>query len=95
VVRVLGGAEEGSNDVLAELQLGVADAARGIAAKRPDRETVYWLPFERGEQIPTSAEALRERFLAPAPGAEAPEPADAAAPAEAAPAPGEVEAAPE
>jgi hypothetical protein len=95
VVRVLGGAEEGSDGLLAELQLGVSDAARGIAAKRPDRETIYWLPFERGEQIPTSAEALRERFLAPPPGAEAPAPADAAAPDEAEPHPGEVEAAPE
>ena len=72
------GAEAGSDALLAEVQLGVADAARGIAAKRPDRETIYWLPFERGEQIPTSPEALRERFLAPPPGAGAAAPAGAA-----------------
>ncbi len=79
VVRVFGGPEPGSDAPLAEVHLGVARPESGIAAKRPDRETVYWLPFERGEQIPVSAEALRERFVAPA---ETPAPA---APAEAPP----------
>jgi hypothetical protein len=89
VARVLGGPEEGAEAVLAEVHLGVLDAKRGIAAKRPDRDTIFWLPAERAEQIPTSAEAFRERFLAPPPepapdpaaGAEPPlEPAPAAAP---------------
>jgi hypothetical protein len=92
VVRVFGGPEATSDERLGELQLGVADASRGIAAKRPDRETVYWLPFERGEQIPISAEALRERFLAAAP--EAAPPAAEALPGEA-PAAEAGEAAPE
>jgi hypothetical protein len=87
VARVFGGPDAGSDALLAEVQLGVADAARGIAAKRPDRETVYWLPFERSEQIPTSPEALRESFLVPPPAPEqapaaeeAPAPADAPVP---------------
>jgi hypothetical protein len=53
---------------------------------------VFWLPAERGEQIPTSAEALRERFLAPPPepAATPPElPADAAPEPEPAPPPPE------
>ena len=77
MARVFGGPEAGSDELLAEVQLGITDAARGIAAKRPDRETIYWLPVERGEQIPTSPEALRERFLATSPAAKEP-----AAPAE-------------
>jgi hypothetical protein len=76
VARVFGGPEEADDAPLAELQLGVADEARGIAAKRPDRDTVYWLPFERAAQIPTSLEALREKF------APAPEKAEDAAPAQ-------------
>jgi uncharacterized protein DUF4340 len=92
VARVFGGPEAASDGLLAEVHLGIADAARGIAAKRPDRDTIYWLPFERGEQIPTSPEALRERFLAAAPeaAAEAPPGApEAEAPGGAAEAPPE------
>jgi hypothetical protein len=86
VIRVFGGPEAGSDAPLAEVQLGVARAESGIAAKRPDRDTVYWLPYERGEQIPLSAEALRQQFVeapaaAPAPEGAAPEGAHAVEPA--------------
>jgi len=84
VVRVFGGPEEGADALLAELHLGNLDAKRGIAAKRSDRATAFWLPAERAEQIPVSAEALRERFLAPPPEPEAAAPVEegAAAPGE-------------
>lgn len=73
VIRVLGGREDRAEGTLAEVQLGVADPKRGIAAKRADRETIFWLPFERSESLPTSAAAFRERFLAPAEPAAVPE----------------------
>jgi len=94
VLRVFGGPEEGADAPLAEVQLGVVDPARGIAARRPDRETVYWLAPERADEIPTSLEALRTRFAkAPEPAAEpaaaeaGAEPAKDAAPREGAAAP--------
>lgn len=79
VMRVFGGPEPDADELLAEVQLGVLDERRGIAARRPDRATAFWLPAERAEQIPISADALRERFLAPAP---EPTQAPEAAPAE-------------
>lgn len=88
VARVLGGPAEDAEAPLAEVHLGVLDAKRGIAAKRPDRDTIFWLPAERAEQIPTSAEAFRERFLAPAPEPELEPDAGAEPGPEAAPAPG-------
>lgn len=78
VLRAFGGPEEGAGDLLAEVHLGVVDAGRGIAARRHDRDTVYWVAKERADDLPLSLEALRSRFLAappeapPAPAAEAP-----------------------
>jgi hypothetical protein len=66
VLRVFGGADPAKEETLAEVQLGMADESRGIAAKRPDRETIFWLPYERSDSLPTSAEAFREKFVAPA-----------------------------
>jgi hypothetical protein len=83
VLRVFGGPEPTSDELLGEVHLGTLDEKRGIAARRPDRATAFWLPAERAQQIPISADALRERFLAPAPEpAAAPDPAPAPAPAE-------------
>jgi hypothetical protein len=79
LIRVFGGPDPAKDEALAEVHLGVGDEKRGIAAKRADRETIFWLPWERHESIPTSLEAFRERFVA---AADAP-----AAPADAAPAP--------
>jgi hypothetical protein len=76
VVRVLGGPEAAQEATLAEVHLGVVDATRGIAARRPDRATVYWLPGAREREIPTSLEALRKEFVEP-PAAEEAEPAAA------------------
>jgi hypothetical protein len=90
VLRAFGGPEEGDDAPLAEVHLGVEDPQRGIAARRPDRETVYWLASERAAELPTSLEALRARFAAkPAAeeGAPAAEPAPAAPPEGDAPAP--------
>jgi hypothetical protein len=84
VVRVFGGPDAASDAPLAEVLLGVARKESGIAAKRPDRETIYWLPYERSEQIPVSAEALRSQFVGPPPepaAAEGTAPGPAAAPA--------------
>ena len=82
VIRVFGGPDPAKEETLAEVHLGVADEKRGIAAKRADRETIFWLPWERHESIPTSAEAFRERFVpaaeAPPEGEEAPQPAEEA-----------------
>ena len=79
VLRVFGGPEEGADAPLAEVQLGVTEQ-QGIAARRPDRETIYWLATERGNELPTSLEALKGRFLAAPPKAEAPAAPDALAP---------------
>lgn len=88
VIRVFGGPDPAKEETLAEVQLGIGDEKRGIAAKRSDRETIFWLPWERNESIPTSVEAFRERFVpameAPAEGA-APLPLDDAPPAPPAP----------
>lgn len=61
-VRVLGGAED-SEDVLAEVLLGVADPDRGIAAMRAGDPVVYWLDFESAEHLPVSHEAFQNRFV--------------------------------
>jgi hypothetical protein len=82
VIRVFGGPEPGSDAPLAEVRLGVARPESGIAAKRPDRDTIYWLPYERGEQIPVSAEALRKQFVEAPAAAQAPEGAAPTAPAQ-------------
>ena len=86
VIRVFGGPDPAKEETLAEVQLGAGDEKRGIAAKRPDRETIFWLPWERHESIPTSVEAFRERFVpaaeeAPAPEGAAPLPLEDAPPA--------------
>jgi hypothetical protein len=64
VLRAFGGPEEGADAPLAEVHLGTLDPQRGLAARRPDRETVYWLAPERAAELPTSLEALRAGFLA-------------------------------
>ena len=64
LLRVFGGPEEGADAPLAEVQLGALDAKRGIAARRSDREIVYFVAAERAEELPVSLEALRARFLA-------------------------------
>jgi Domain of unknown function (DUF4340) len=77
-IRVFGGPDEKDDAPLADVELGVADPSRGIAARRADRDTVYWLPYARSQQIPISLAALREHFVAapPAPaGSAAPPPA--------------------
>jgi hypothetical protein len=76
LLRVFGGPEEGADAPLAEVHLGALDAKRGIPARRPDREIVYFVAGERAEELPVSLEALRARFLA-----KAPEPTEAPAPA--------------
>ena len=62
VLRVAGSGAPG--EPLAEVQLGVADAERGIAARRADAETVYWLDYDLAEHLPLSLEAFRNRFAA-------------------------------
>jgi hypothetical protein len=86
-IRVFGGADPAKEVTLAEIQLGIADPKRGIAAKRADRETVFWLPYERSDSIPTSAEAFREKFVAPPAAAEPPPSEEPAAPDDPAAAP--------
>jgi hypothetical protein len=83
VLRVFGGAAEDADALLAEVQLGTLDPKRGIPARRPDRETVYYVAAERAEQLPVSLEALRAGFVA-----KAPEPAAEGAPGAAAGEPG-------
>lgn len=96
VLRVFGGAEAGSDAPLAEVQLGSVDATRGIPARRPDRELVYFVAGERAAELPVTLDALRADFVAkPAPepgaaGADIPSDLpllDAPAPEGAAPAP--------
>jgi hypothetical protein len=62
-IRIEGGAEEGEErPVLAEVQLGILDPARGIAARVPGAETVYWIDAESAEVLPISADAFENRF---------------------------------
>jgi hypothetical protein len=64
VVRVLGKPAEAGGEApeLAEVELGVLDPERGIAARTPERETVYRLDPALAEHVPVSLEAFRERF---------------------------------
>jgi len=58
VVKVLGAKDK----VLANLQLGDLHAGRGIAARRSDGATIYWLDEKLAQQLPVSLEAYRNRF---------------------------------
>jgi len=63
-IRVEGApTEEGEAPVLAEVVLGQADPARGIAARRGDRETIFRLDPSAAEHVPISASAFENRFL--------------------------------
>jgi hypothetical protein len=77
-LRVLGkpakSGEQGK--LLAEVQLGVPQAERGIPAMRGGEPAVYWLRASAAEQLPTGLAAWREKFRAkeePAPPAAAAE----------------------
>lgn len=73
-VRVFGAADEtekGDAPLLAELELGVADAGRGVVARRTDRDIVYIAEYAMAEHVPVSVDALRNRFLEEADGEEA------------------------
>lgn len=75
-IRVEGAAQEGEErPVLAELHLGILDPERGIAARAPGQETIYWIDSESAEVLPLSAVAFENRFAAQE------EPANAEAPA--------------
>jgi hypothetical protein len=64
VLRVFGAGEEGTEPPrLAEVALGVPDPERGIPARRPDRDEVFFLPFSLAEHLPVSYEAFQNRFL--------------------------------
>ncbi len=78
LLRVLGEASgEGAEaPVLAEVSLGRALPGKGIPGRRADRDTLYWLDYDLGEDVPINLEALRNRFLAqPEPGLAGDEPA--------------------
>ncbi len=65
VVRAFGEPSEGGEaPKLAELHLGEMDPERGIAARIPQRETIYRLEAGLAEDVPVSLEALRNRFVA-------------------------------
>ena len=87
-IRVLGEAtqEDGEPPVLADVALGVARTDRGIAARRADREEVFWVDPQAAEHLPVSREAWANRFRANEAEAGAPEaagtPEDAAATAD-------------
>lgn len=63
-LRVLGEAEDESAEppVLADVSLGVLDPEQGIAARRADREEIFWLEPRVAESLPASLEAWRNRF---------------------------------
>jgi hypothetical protein len=65
-VRVYGApdAVEGAEaPLLAELELGVSDADRGVVARRPDRDIVYLADSALAEHVPVGLDALRDRFV--------------------------------
>ncbi len=47
---------------LADLTLGLAEPGRGIAARRGEGETVWWLPFDRAADLPLNDQAFENRF---------------------------------
>lgn len=64
-IRVYGAVPEGGGEapVLAEVLLGVQSGSR-IAARRPDRPTIFRIDAAHAEHVPVSLEAFRNRFEA-------------------------------
>jgi hypothetical protein len=63
IVRVFGEGEGDDAELLAEVHLG-ALRNEGIAARLPDRETIFQLDAAVAERIPVSLEAFENRFVA-------------------------------
>ena len=61
-ITIQGDMSEGKRDVLANVELGVVDDDRGIAARIQGERTVYRLHYDLAEDIPISPEAFRNRF---------------------------------
>ncbi len=53
--------------LLAEVQLGDFDADRGVAARRPDLDTVFLLDYDIAEHLPVNLDAFRNRFVSAEP----------------------------
>jgi hypothetical protein len=62
-LSVFGTADDDSEELLAEIQLG-NPRADGIPARTPGRETIFLLDAGLAEHIPLSLEAVRNHFIA-------------------------------
>ena len=61
-VLVFGQGEGADAPVLAELHFGVLRSLRGLAARIPERATVFWVDGALAEHVPLSVAEFRERF---------------------------------
>lgn len=70
-IRILGEEEEGARSELVRIEMGTTDPERGIVARVAGENTIYRVAYDIAENVPLSAEAFQNRFVATEEDAEA------------------------